>query len=343
MADFSTDRGGQINSAGDTRALFLKLFSGDVLNQLTEQRSTVGMTREKVLRNGKSHQFPYTGSLTPAYHVPGTQLDGQSGNNAERVISLDDLLVVDRHTPKIDRWMTHFDDRQEYAKQMGEQLGITMDEHVLLEAIKGARATEVVTGSGADGLVITNDKFKLDTGTPANAQTNVELANAYRAALKVAATNFKQKNVPANLKKVLYVPWDIYFCILDAVDTNGFSLFNKDYASGSLEEGMLPPVYGISIKGTNNIKQEDLTLNNANPQDTNGLYFFHKADTSATAGIIMCEGAVATVKAADIAIEADPYEARTKGQLITADYFAGHGWLRPEFLVELELDTTTIA
>lgn len=338
MADYTPDRGGQINSAGDERALYLKKFAGEVLNKLAESRSTVGMTLEKTLRGGKSHQFPYTGTLTPAYHVPGTELSGQSGNNAEKVISLDDLLVVDRFTPKIDKWMTHFDDRQEYARQMSEVLGITMDRHVLNEAMLGARSATIVTGNNAGGLQIVNDKFKLDTGTPANAQDAVELANAYKAALKEAASNFKQKNVPAGVKKVCYVDWDVYFTILDAVDTNGFSLFNKDYASGSLEEGMLPPVYGIHIKGTNNLSTTD-TSALANAQA--GVDFFHKGDFSQSVGVIMCERSVATVKAADISIEADPYQARYKGQLVTADYFAGHGFIRPEMLIELLLDTTS--
>jgi hypothetical protein len=338
MSDFTPDRGGQVNSAGDTRALYLKLFAGEVLNKLAEVRSTAGMTLEKTLRGGKSHQFPYTGTLTPAYHQAGTELTGQSGNNAEKVISLDDLLVVDRFTPKIDKWLSHFDDRQEYARQMSEVLGITMDRHVLNEGILGARSGSIVTGNGAAGLQISNDKFKLNTAVSANAQTNVQLAEAYRAALKAAAAQFKQKNVPAGIKKVCYVDWDVYFSILDAVDTNGFSLFNKDYASGSLEEGMLPPVYGIHIKGTNNLSITD-TSGLANAQA--GTDFFHKGNFSKTVGLIMCERSVATVKASDISIEADPYTARHKGQLVTADYFAGHGFIRPEMLVELNLIATS--
>jgi len=332
MADYNVDRAGQINSAGDNRAMWLKKFAGEVL-----VRATVGMTMEKTLRQGKSYQFPYTGTLAPAYHIPGTELSGQSSNNAEKVISLDDLLVVDRFTPKIDKWMQHFDDRQEYARQMGEVLGITMDRHVLNEAMLGARSATIVTGNGANGTQIENDKFKLNTSVPANAQDNVELATAYKAALKTAATIFKQKDVPAGAKKICYVSWEIYFNILDAVDTNGFSLFNKDYASGSLEAGMLPPVYGIHIKGTNNLSITD-TSGLANAQA--GVDFFHKGDFSKSVGVIMCERSVATVKASDITIEADPYQARYKGQLVTADYFAGHGFIRPEMLIELVLDTT---
>lgn len=345
MADYNADRMGQINSVGgslaNNRALFLKKFAGEILQKLPQVISTKGMAREKTLRSGKEFQFPYTGTITPVYHVPGAELLGQSTNNAERVIPLDDLMVVDRFTPKIDRWLTHFEDRAAYATQMGESLGVLMDNHVLMEAVLGARAASVVTGNGADGTVITNDKFKLDTGDPLNAQDSVELANAIRAACKEAAQTFKEKNVPASVRKVMYIPWSVYFNVVDAVDTNGFSLFNKDYASGSLEKGMLPHIYGIEIQGTNNLLTTDLT-GITGPQDgANGVHFYHQVDLSKTVGVIMCQGAVATVKASDISVEVDPYQARYKGQLVTADYMAGHGWLRPECLIELELDTTT--
>lgn len=345
MAAFTADRSGQINSAGGSlaanRALFLKKYAGEILQKMPQVMDTKGMVREKVLRQGKEYQFPYTGTITPAYHVPGAELTGQSTNNAEKVIALDDLMVVDRFTPKIDKWMAHFDDRQAYAKQMAEALGITMEKNIFLEAKLGANSATIVTGNGASGLTITNDKFKYDTGVPANAQTAVEMADAIRSACKEAAKNFKVKNVPAGLKKVLYLPWDVYFRVLEAVDTNGFSLFNKDYASGNIEEGMLPPLFGIHIKGTNNIPTADLSAV-ASPQTAStGIHFYHQANMTKTVGIIMCEGAVATVKASDITVEVDPYQARYKGQLITADYMAGHGFLRPECLVELKLDTTS--
>ena len=345
MANFTADRSGQINSSGGSlaanRALYLKKFAGEVLQKLPQVMNTKGMVREKTLRNGKEYQFPYTGKITPAYHVPGAELAGQSTNNAEKVIALDDLMVVDRFTPKIDRWMAHFDDRAAYSAQMGEALGIAMENNIFLEAKIGAGQSSVVTGNGADGKVIVNDKFKFDTGTPANAQTDVELLDAVKSACKEAAQAFKEKNVPAGLKKVLYITWDVYFRLVNAVDTNGFSLFNKDYASGSIEQGMVPPLFGIHIQGTNNIPTADLS-SVASPQTAStGIHFYHQADMTKTVGIIMCEGSVATVKAADISIEVDPYQARYKGQLVTADYMAGHGWLRPECLVELKLDTTS--
>jgi hypothetical protein len=338
MADFTADRIGQIEGAGDDRALFLKLFSGEVITRIPEQMETKGLTWDKVLRSGKSYQFPYTGTLVPQYHVPGTELVGQTTKNNERVIGLDDLMVVDRFTPKVDTWMKHFDDRAPYAAQMAESLGLAQDINVFLEAIKGARASSIVSTNDADGLVITSDKFQNDgVGTVGSLDDAELLTNIYQACAQ-AAKHYKQKRVPKGVKKCLFITWDLYFRILGVVQTNGFSLFNKDYHSGSAESGMIPPLFGITIEGSNNIPQTDLSAI-ANAQATDGVHFYHKADCSKTVGISIGDKAVATVKASDITIEVDPYSARYKGQLITADYLAGHGYIRPELLVELSLDT----
>ncbi len=344
MSDFTPSRVGQVNGAGDARALFLEKFGGDVITRLLDNLETKGMTFTKMLQGGKSYRFPYTGTLAASYHVPGTQLTGQVANQNEKVIGLDDLMVVDYFTPKIDKWMNHYDEVSIYTKEMANALGLAMDKNIFHEAVLGARqSTPLVDGNvDAVGLVITNDKFKL-TGSGPGAANNVELAEALRGALKTAAAEYAKKRIPANLEKVLFIDPDTYYTVLDAVDTNGFSLFNKDYASGSMEQGVLPPVYGIKIKRANNLPTEDLS-GIANAQDpTNGIYFYHKGDFSKTRGVIMVKGAVGSVMASDIKIEAGGYDVTRKGEIITADYFAGHGWLRPEYLVELELDTLTNA
>jgi hypothetical protein len=344
MSDFTTSRPGQVNGAGDPRAIFLTKFGGEVINRLLDKLDTKDMIFNKQLNGAKNYQFPYTGTLKATYHVPGTELSGQVTNQNAKTIGLDDLMVVDRFVPKIDKWMKHYDETAVYADEMANALGLAMDVNNFHEAILGARvATPLVDGNvDAIGEVITNDKFKL-TGVGPGAVDDIELAEAIRGAVKIAATKFKEKRVPDAIEKVCYLNWEDYYTILNAVDTNGFSLFNKDYASGNIESGMLPPLYGIRFKGTNNLPTTDLSAI-ASPQtpDT-GVHFYHQGNFTKTRGLIMCKGAVGQVMASDIAMEADAYSARHKGQLLTADYFCGHGWLRPEYLIELELDTLTNA
>ncbi len=340
MSDYTYNPVGQINGAGDDRALFLKQYAGEILSVMPETQDSLGMTYKKVLKGAKSYQFPYLGKLKAQYHIAGAQLTGQPTGQNEKVIALDSLLVVDRFVAKVDELMKHYDERSEYASQMAQSLATLKDNHVFMEAVLGARAAEQVTGTGADGLVIANDKLKLDTGVPANAQTNVELAAALKAALMQAAKNFKKKDVAGNLRKVCFIRWDEYFTALDAVDTNGFSFFNKDFHSGNAETGMMPNIGGIEIKGTNNLITTDYSsIANDQVADT-GVYYYHQGDFSKTIGVIMCDKAVAEVQAQDITVELGHYDVSRKGQLITADLFSGTGWLRPECLVELSLDTT---
>ena len=342
MSDYTYNPIGQINGSGDERALFLKQFAGEVLSVMPETQNTLGMTYKKVLKGAKSYQFPYLGKLTPKYHIPGVQLSGQPTGQNEKVISLDSLLVVDRFVAKVDDLMKHYDERSEYASQMAQSLATLKDNHVIFEGILGARESEQVTGTGASGLVIVNDKLKLDTGVPANAQTSVELAQALKAALKESAQNFKEKDVAGSLRKVCFIGWDMYFTALDAVDTNGFSFFNKDYHTGSAESGMMPNIYGIELQGTNNIISTDLSAVANDQVAGTGVHFYHKGDFSKSIGLIMCEKAVAEVMAQDITVELGHYDVSRKGQLLTADLFTGTGWLRPECLVELSLDTVTV-
>ena len=63
----SLTRQGQLNSAGDQRALYLKLFSGEMFKGF--QRNTIArdLVMKRTLTNGKSLQFIYTGHTKAEY------------------------------------------------------------------------------------------------------------------------------------------------------------------------------------------------------------------------------------------------------------------------------------
>lgn len=54
MADATPSRIGQINAAGDARALFLKVFSGEVLTTFNAQTVMADKVRTRNLSSGKS-------------------------------------------------------------------------------------------------------------------------------------------------------------------------------------------------------------------------------------------------------------------------------------------------
>jgi hypothetical protein len=57
-------RVGQVNSAGDVdNALFLKKFSGEILQTFEESNVFKPLHTVRTIENGKSAQFPVTGSF----------------------------------------------------------------------------------------------------------------------------------------------------------------------------------------------------------------------------------------------------------------------------------------
>ena len=74
----SLTRPGQSNAAGSARALYLKLYSGEMFKGF--QRNTIArdLVMKRPLKNGKSLQFIYTGRTKAEYHTPGNSILGNS-------------------------------------------------------------------------------------------------------------------------------------------------------------------------------------------------------------------------------------------------------------------------
>ena len=60
----SLTRQGQSNSTGDVRALYLKLFSGEMFKGFQHNTIARDLLMKRTLKNGKSLQFIYTGRTT---------------------------------------------------------------------------------------------------------------------------------------------------------------------------------------------------------------------------------------------------------------------------------------
>ena len=64
MADTTPSRLGQINASGDVKAIFLKKFAGEVLTTFEETNVMKPLHTIRTINNGKSAQFPVTGTAT---------------------------------------------------------------------------------------------------------------------------------------------------------------------------------------------------------------------------------------------------------------------------------------
>ena len=87
---------GQANLTGDKRALYLKLFSGEMFKGFQHNAIARDLVMKRTLKNGKSLQFIYTGRTKAEYHTPGNAILGNTDGAppvAEKTITVDDLLI----------------------------------------------------------------------------------------------------------------------------------------------------------------------------------------------------------------------------------------------------------
>ena len=319
MAYVSTpSRLGQVDATGDARALFLKVFAGEILTAY--KNSTVTMDRHVVrtISSGKSAQFPASGIATAAYHTPGQSIsDSANGylstiRHGERVINIDDLLIAATFIANIDEAMNHYDVRSIYSTELGTALALKMDGNVLRKFIGAARTnTGAFTGAGV--------------GTVINAGATVATTGSVLAAqIYAAGIALDQKNVPAEGRFAFVRP--AQYGLL-AQTTN---VINKDWnGAGSYSDGSVLRIAGIEIVKTNQIPSTDETgAAAAGDKNTYSL------DYTNTVAVVAHKNAVGTVKLLDLAVESE-YKIDLQGTLSVAKYACGHGVLRPECSVEI--------
>ena len=202
MANFTVTQSGAINNAGDSKALFLKQFSGEVLAAFNNANVMMSPDKHMIrtISSGKSAQFPMIGRTSEAYMVPGEQLLGDAINHAERVITIDDLLVANTFIFNLDEAMNHYDVRGEYSKQLGEALALHADERVLRMGYIAARTVSPVTGEpgGTELIAATMDS-----------DINVFVANVFAAAASLDTDNIPSEN------RTLYVSPTKYYELLE--------------------------------------------------------------------------------------------------------------------------------
>ena len=116
---------GAASNTTQRRALFLKLFSGEMFKGF--QRNTIArdLVMKRTLTNGKSLQFIYTGRTTAEYHTPGNSILGNSDGAppvAEKTITCDDLLISSAFVYELDETLSHYDLRGEISRKIGYAL-----------------------------------------------------------------------------------------------------------------------------------------------------------------------------------------------------------------------------
>lgn len=313
MSNANPSRVGQAGLTGATDALFLKVFSGEVMSTFNAQTVMKEKTRIRSIQNGKSAQFPAIGKTVAEYHTAGAEILGNNIEHGEKVITIDDLLISNTFIANIDEAKNHYDVRAEYSKQMGQALAQTYDRNLLSMAIKAARDP---SGLGA-GIAGQGSAASVALGaTPTTAQI---VAGIYDA-----AATLDTRNVPEAERFVVVSPTVYYALVQDD------KLINRDFgANGSYSDGSVMNVAGMTIVKSNNVAVDHSTA--AAYPDFNSKYAVNATDTSA---LIIQRQALGTVQLMDMATEME-YDIRRQGTLAVSKMAVGHGVLRPECIIEL--------
>ena len=317
MANATPSRVGQINSTGDTRALFLKVFSGEVLTTFNAKTVMADKVRVRNIASGKSAQFPSIAKTKAEYHTPGAEIVGNVIKQDEKVITIDDLLIANTFISRIDEAMTHFDVRSEYSNQMGQALAQTYDRNLLSLAVKATRDT------GAGGIGVGTAGYgnaeSLSIGATPTVQNIVDAAYS-------AAQKFDEKNIPDEDRYLVVSPATYYKLVNNDKLLN---LFYNPGNNGSYSDGKVVKIAGFTI-----VKSNNLAINHTTATDYPDYSSKYAVNASDTVGLLMHPQALGTVKLLDLASEME-YDIRRQGTLMVSKMAVGHGVLRPECLVEL--------
>ena len=169
----SPSRLGQINVSGATDALFLKKFAGEVLTSFTTNNVMKDLHTLRTISNGKSAQFPVTGTAFAKYHVPGQRITDadnayQSAIKAnEVVINIDSLLLATTFIANIDEAMNHYDVRSIYTTELGRALAQKFDRQVMQTAILGATKASNISQTSFAGVTFAYSSTTITATTAA--------------------------------------------------------------------------------------------------------------------------------------------------------------------------------
>ena len=245
----SLTRPGQSNSTGDARALYLKLFSGEMFKGFQHNAIARDLVMKRTLKNGKSLQFIYTGHTKAEFHTPGNAILGNTDGAppvAEKTITCDDLLISSAFVYELDEILSHYDLRSEISRKIGYALAQKYDRLIFRALTRGARAASPITKAS----FVEPGGTQIRVGSTANASDAYSATNLV-AAFYDAAAALDEKGVSQEGRVGVLNPRQ-YYALIQQVGENG--LINRDEQGTARQRGNgIVEIAGIKIYKSMNI------------------------------------------------------------------------------------------
>jgi len=245
-------RPGSLNGGTDPRALYLKLFSGEMFKGFQHNAIARDLVMKRTLKNGKSLQFIYTGHTKAEFHTPGNSIMGNSDGAppvAEKTITCDDLLISSAFVYELDETLAHYELRGEISKKIGYALAQKYDRLIFRAIAKGARQASPVTKSGFAEPGGT--QIRVGTGNATEAYAADKLVDAFYD----AAAALDEKGVSSDGRVAVLNPRQ-YYSLINTVSSGVITsgLINRDAQGTALQSGQgVVEIAGIKIYKSMNI------------------------------------------------------------------------------------------
>lgn len=319
MADtLNLSRPGQVNKSGEADALFMKVFTGEVMTAYAEVNIMKDLHRMRTIDHGKSASFAVLGKATARYHVPGTAILGSNQIAAnERTINIDDLLIADVAIYDLEDAKNHYDVRQEYSKQLGWALAREFDKKTMRVAVLAARSSGIIDDEPGGSVI---------KGGPTVATDGEVLADAMFSCAQI----WDEKDVLEWERSFIVRPAQYY---LLAQTTK---VLNRDWGgTGVYADGTVLKVAGLQLIKSNNLPSTNITTATQGEKNT------YIGDFSNTVALALQKEAIGTVKLKDLTVErsGDDFHIMYQSTMMVAKYAMGHGVLRPSCAIEVSKAT----
>ena len=214
--------------------------------------------RVRNISKGKSAQFIMTGKhRTASYHTPGNEIiPNAAAKHSERVVTIDDLLIVHQFIPNIDEAMAHYDIRSVYTQEAAYGLAKAADQNILRTAIKAALSTNKERAGKLvqDYNAWDDEDFSANVVySSTNFANSLKSSNFFEGVLE-AKRILESAGAPLD-DLVCIVSTDLFYEMFKAGSnseaTTSLHMFNTDIGGkGSIVDANMPNIAGIPVVRT---------------------------------------------------------------------------------------------
>ena len=323
MANMVVSTPGLLDGKTDTLEGFLKVFAGETITAFTLNALTLNRHVIRTIQSGKSASFPVMGRGSAFRLKRGERLSDKRKNikHNEIIIPIDGVLASECLITDLDEAMSHYDFRNEYSKQQGEQLAFEWDKAILTEAVKMAvNGTENIAGETGKSYILTEQMAVADFGT--NEATGKKIV----AMLYDARAKLSRNRVPLG-DRYCYINPEGYSALVQSLVA-----IAKEYdGAGSISKGNILMIAGFEIIECPHLTDGGLGATGAEQGDGHA-WPQAKLPAEDVQFILMHRSAVGTVKLLDMRMEHDRVTDVLGDQIVT-NMVVGHGGLRPEAVI----------